>query len=273
MSELNQKVYAQIDAWRNKPIQGKHPYVYLDGTYLKRSWGGEVKNVAILVAIGVAEDGYREVLGIAEGAKEDKASWLIFMRHLKVRGLEGTRLFVSDACLGLVDAMGEVFPAGQWPRCVVYWYRNAWSCVPKGKVKPLSAMLKAIHASEDRDAALKKAEDVAVKLEGMRLAKAAQFVRESVEQTLAYMIYPREHWQRLRTNNPLERVMKEIKRRTKVVGSFPDGNSALMLSAARLRHVAGTQWGTRRYLDMQRLYDLEQEREQENEDQALSVAV
>ena len=273
VSELNQKVYQQIDDWRNKPIEGKHPYVYLDGTYLKRSWGGEVKNVAILVAIGVAEDGYREVLGIAEGGKEDKASWLKFMRHLKERGLDGTRLFVSDACLGLVESLGEVFPEACWQRCVVHWYRNAWSCVPKGKVKELSAMLKAIHASEDREAALKKAQDVAVKLEGMKLKKAAAFVRESVEQTLAYMSYPREHWQRLRTNNPLERVMKEIKRRTKVVGSFPDGNSALMLSAARLRHVAGTKWGTRKYLDMQRLYDLEHERRQQEEEERLSVAV
>ena len=273
VSELNQKVYQQIDGWRNKPIEGKHPYVYLDGTYLKRSWGGEVKNVAILVAIGVAEDGYREVLGIAEGAKEDKASWLTFMRHLKARGLDGTRLFVSDACLGLVESLGEVFPEAQWQRCVVHWYRNAWSCVPKGKVKELSAMLKAIHAQEDREAALKKAQDVAGKLEGMKLKKAAEFVRETVEQTLTYMGCPREHWQRLRTNNPLERIMREIKRRTKVVGAFPDGNSALMLSAARLRHVAGTKWGTRRYMDMQRLYDLEHERRQQEEEERLSVAV
>ena len=273
VSELNQKVYKQIDAWRNKPIEGGHPYVYLDGTYLKRSWGGEVKNVAILVAIGVAEDGYREVLGVAEGAKEDKASWLGFLRRLKERGLDGTRLFVSDACLGLVESLGEVFPDGQWQRCVVHWYRNAWGCVPKGKVKEVSAMLKAIHASEDREAALKKAEDVAAKLEGMKLKKAASFVRETVEQTLTYMSCPREHWTRLRTNNPLERVMKEIKRRTKVVGAFPDGNSALMLSAARLRHVAGTRWGTRRYLDMQRLYDLEHECRQREEETRLSVAV
>ncbi|MEO0425793.1 MAG: IS256 family transposase [Pseudomonadota bacterium] len=273
VSQLNQKVYQQIDDWRDKPIEGRHPYVYLDGTYLKRSWGGEVKNVAILVAIGVAEDGYREVLGIAEGAKEDKASWLMFMRQLKARGLEGTRLFVSDACLGLVESLGEVFPEAQWQRCVVHWYRNAWSCVPKGRVKELSAMLKAIHASEDREAALKKAEDVAAKLEGMKLKKAAEFVRESVEQTLTYMSLPREHWQRLRTNNPLERIMREIKRRTKVVGAFPDGNSALMLSAARLRHVAGTKWGTRRYMDMQRLYDLEHERRQQEEEERLSVAV
>lgn len=273
VSELNQKVYKQIDAWRNKPIEGKHPYVYIDGTYLKRSWGGEVKNVAILVAIGVAEDGYREVLGIAEGAKEDKASWLAFLRHLKERGLDGTRLFVSDACLGLVEAFGEVFPGAQWQRCVVHWYRNGWSHVPKGKVKEVSAMLKAIHAQEDREAALKKAEDVAVKLEGMKLKKAAAWLRETVESTLTYMGYPREHWTRLRTNNPQERLMREIKRRTKVVGAFPDGNSALMLSAARLRHIAGTKWGTRRYMDMDRLYELENERRQQEEEKNVSVAV
>jgi transposase-like protein len=277
VSELNQKVYEHIETWRNKPIQGEHPYVYLDGTFLKRSWGGEVKNVAILVAIGVAGDGYREVLGIAEGAKEDKASWLGFVRHLKQRGLGGVRLFVSDACLGLVESLAEVFPESQWQRCVVHWYRNAWSCVPKGKVKEVSAMLKAIHAQEDREAALKKAEDVAAKLAGMKLGQAAAFVRESVEQTLAYMSYPREHWTRLRTNNPLERLMKEIKRRTKVVGAFPDGHSALMLCSARLRHVAGTRWGTRKYLDMERLYEMERDRaraaKEEEEPDTLSVAV
>ncbi len=133
-------------------------------------------------------------------------------------------------------------------------------------------MLKAIHAQEDHAAASKKAEDVAQKLTAMKLGKAAEFVRESVQQTLSYMAFPPEHWLRIRTNNPLERVMKEIKRRTKVVDSFPDGHSALMLSAARLRHVAGTRWGTRRYLDMNRLYELEREREQV-EDEALSVAV
>ena len=273
VSELNQKVYKQIDEWRNKPIEGKHPYVYIDGTYLKRSWGGEVKNVAILVAIGVAEDGYREVLGIAEGAKEDKASWLSFLRRLKERGLDGTRLFVSDACLGLVEAFGEVFPGAQWQRCVVHWYRNGWSHVPKGKVKEVAAMLKAIHASEDRDAALKKAQDVAVKLEGMKLKKAAVWLRETVESTLTYMSYPREHWTRLRTNNPQERLMREIKRRTKVVGAFPDGNSAVMLSAARLRHIAGTKWGSRRYMDMTRLYELENERRQQEKERNASVAV
>jgi transposase-like protein len=265
VSELNQKVYAQIEQWRNRPIESECPYVYLDGTYLKRSWGGEVKNVAILVAIGVSAEGFREVLGVAEGGKEDKASWLGFLRHLKQRGLTGTRLFVSDACVGLVESICEVYPDADWQRCVVHWYRNAWSCVPRGKVKQVSAMLKAIHAQEDREAATKKAEDVAIKLESMKLGDAAAFVRETAAQTLQYMNYPREHWTRIRTNNPQERIMKEIKRRTKVVGAFPDGRSALMLCSARLRHVAGTRWGTRKYLDMARLYELEREQKLKEE--------
>src|ERR1700733_1945561 len=100
VSELNQKIYAQIEAWRNKPLEGHYPYVFLDGLWLKRSWGGEVRNVSLLVAIGVNAEGFREVLAVAEGAKEDQASWTAFLRHLKERGLAGVRLFVSDKCLG-----------------------------------------------------------------------------------------------------------------------------------------------------------------------------
>lgn len=110
VSELNQKIYVQIEKWRMKPIEGKHPYVYLDGLWLKRCWGGEVKNVSVLVAIGVNEEGYREILGVAEGTKEDKSSWRNFLRYLKERGLKGPRLIVSDKCLGLVEALGEFFP-------------------------------------------------------------------------------------------------------------------------------------------------------------------
>lgn len=121
-------------------------------------------------------------------------------------------------------------------------------------------MLKAIHAQEDREAALKKAADVVEKLRGLELAKAAACVEEGAAETLAYSSYPREHWTRLRTNNALERLMREIRRRTRVVGAFPDGNSALMLVAARLRHVAGTKWGSRNYLDMSRLAEQAAER-------------
>lgn len=253
VSELNQKIYAQIEGWRNRPIEGQHAYVYLDGIWLKRSWGGEVKNVAVLVAIGVREDGYREILGVVEGVKEDTASWRNFLRHLKERGLRGVRLFVSDKCLGLVEALGEFYPEAAWQRCMVHWYRNVMSVVPKGKVKEVVAMLKAIHAQEDRQAARDKAGLVAEKLAGLRLGQAATIVRDGVEETLSYMAFPREHWTRIRTNNVLERIMREIRRRTRVVGNFPDGKSAVMLVAARLRHIAGTRWGRRVYLDMERL--------------------
>ena len=260
VSEMNQKIYVTIEAWRNRPIEGKHAYVYMDGIWLKRSWGGEVRNVAVLVAIGVGEDGYREMLGVCEGAKEDKESWRNFLRHLKERGLKGVKLAISDKCLGLVEALGEFYPEARWQRCVVHWYRNVLRLVPKGKSKETAAMLKAIHAQEDREAALKKAEDVAVKLEAMRLDKAAVLVRESVAETLSYMYFPSEHWRQIRTDNPLERIMREIRRRTRVVGAFPDGKSALMLVAARLRHIAGTRWGVKRYLDMKRIEELEEEK-------------
>lgn len=253
VSELNQKIYGQIEAWRNRPIEGEHAYVYLDGIWLKRSWGGEVKNVAVLVAIGVNQEGFREILGVAEGAREDAESWRTFLRHLKERGLKGVRLFISDKCLGLVESLGEFYPEAAWQRCVVHFYRNVLSVAPKGRAKEVAAMLKAIHAQEDRESARQKAEAVVAKLEAMKLPKAAQVVREGIEQTLSHMAFPREHWRCLRTNNPLERLNREIRRRTRVVGAFPDGTSALMLVAARLRHIAGTRWGLRRYLDMGRL--------------------
>ena len=261
VSNLNQKVYERIEEWRTRPITGEYPYVYVDGICLKRSWGGEVKNVSVLVAIGVNADGYREILGAAEGEKEDKAGWKAFLRDLKKRGLKGVRVIVSDKCLGLVESVAEVYPAADWQRCVVHWYRNIFQNVPRQKVKAVAAMLKAIHAQEDREAALEKAQAVVEKLKGMKLNKAADHVQRSVEETLIYMSYPEEHWRRIRTNNPLERIMREIRRRTRVVGSFPDGQSALMLVAARLRHIAGTKWGTRRYLNMTRLYELEQLKE------------
>src|SRR6201993_5091772 len=107
VSELNKKIYGQIHAWRNRPIEGEHAYVYLDGIWLKRSWGGEVRNVAILVAVGVGADGFRQVLGVMEGMKEDKDSWTAFLRSLKERGLRGVKLFISDKCVGLVESLGD----------------------------------------------------------------------------------------------------------------------------------------------------------------------
>jgi putative transposase len=255
VSDLNKKIYKQIEGWRNRPIEGRYPYVYLDGIVLKRSWAGEVRNVSVLVAIGVGEDGYRKVLGIAEGHKEDKAGWGGFLKHLKERGLGGVQLVISDACLGLTESLHDYYPEAQWQRCTVHFYRNVFSHVPNAKVKEVARMLKAIHAQESLASAQIKAVDIVAQLKQMRMSKAAGLVDEAIEQTLTYYRFPANHWVRIRTNNPMERIIREIRRRTRVVGAFPDGQSALMLCAARLRHIAGTKWGTRRYLNMQPLFE------------------
>ncbi len=251
VSRLNQKIYAQIAAWRDRPITGTHPYVYLDGVVLKRSWAGEGRNVSLLVAVGVSAEGFREILGIREGAKEDKAGGSGLLAHLKGRGLAGVELIVADACLGLVESAAEPFPRARWQRGVVHWDRRLFSHVPRAKVREVAAMLKAIHAQEDRAAA--EAKDVVAKLRAARMKKAAELVETGVAETLAYYAFPEPHWRRIRTNNPLERIIGEIRRRTRVVGAFPDGESALNLAAARLRHIAGTPWSTKRSLDMQPL--------------------
>lgn len=254
ISELNKKAYVHIEQWRNRPLQGgKYPYVYVDGIYLKRNWGGEYENVAVLVAIAVNEDGYREVLGAAEGMKEDKASWTEFFKWLRGRGLTGVKLIIGDKCLGMLEAAAEVFPEAKYQRCIVHFYRNVFSVVPKAKSKNVALMLKAIHAQENKEAARKKAESVAEELLTMKLKEAAKKVLESFEETLTYMSFPSEHWTKIRTNNAIERLNREIRRRTRVVGTFPDGNSALMLVCARLRHVAGTQWGSKKYMCMKHL--------------------
>ena len=139
---------------------------------------------------------------------------------------------------------------------MVHFYRNVFSHVPNGKVAEVARMLKAIHAQEDRKAAHAKAAEVVSRLKEMKLRNAAELVEHKVEETLVYYAFPSTHWRQIRTNNPLERIIREIRRRTRVVGAFPDGHSALMLVAARLRHIAATKGGKRRYLVMDALLSL-----------------
>jgi len=254
VSNLNKKIYAKIEEWRQRPIEGDHPYLYLDGIVMKRTWAGEVRNVSLLVASAVNKEGYREILGICEGAKEDKSGWSAFLRHLVDRGLSGVQLIISDACRGLVESIADYLPDARWQRCMVHFYRNMFSHVPSTKVREVSHMLKAIHAQESRQTAREKADAVIAELRRQRMIKAAELVAESIDETLTFYAFPDSHWIKIRTNNPLERIMKEIRRRTKVVGAFPDGQSCLNLAAARLRHIAGSQWSTRKYMNMTPLY-------------------
>lgn len=255
LSDKLKKVYADIDEWRGRPLEQDYPYLFMDGVWHKRCWGGSVENVSILVAVGVGMDGRREVLSVAEGMKEDSESWREFIKGMLARGLKGVRLVTGDRCAGLVAAVNELLPGARYQRCMVHFERNILAKVnPKNRDWAADA-LKAIFSMESRDKALEKAESVAKDMEARKLREAAKCLREGIGETTTYLLddYPREHRRRIRTNNMIERLNREICRRTRVVGSFPDGRSALMLICARVRYVTSSEWSTRRYLDMSRL--------------------
>lgn len=257
VSNLNDKAFASVEEWRNRPLEGEYPYVFVDGVYLKRSWGGSYENVSVMVAIGVNGDGDREVIGCAEGFTESKDSWKEFLLWLRGRGLAGVRMVTGDKSLGMLGALEEVFPQAKYQRCTVHFYRNVFGKVPRQKREKVAKMLKAIHAQESFEASMAKAEVVASDLEAMKLGAAAKVVREGCAETLTYTAFPMSHWVRIRTNNAIERLNREIRRRTRVVGTFPDGKSALMLVTARLKYIAESEWGSRRYLDVSMLKEVE----------------
>lgn len=206
---------------------------------------------------GVNGNGDREVIGCAEGFTESKDSWKEFLLWLRGRGLAGVRMVTGDKSLGMLGALEEVFPQAKYQRCTVHFYRNVFGKVPRQKRERVAKMLKAIHAQESFEASMAKAESVASDLEAMKLGAAAKVVREGCAETLTYTAFPMSHWVRIRTNNAIERLNREIRRRTRVVGTFPDGKSALMLVAARLKHIAESEWGSRRYLDVSMLKEVE----------------
>ena len=152
VSNLNEKAFESVEAWRTRPLSGGYPYLFVDGIYLKRSWGGSYENVAVMVAIGVNSEGRREIVGCAEGFTESKESWKEFLLWLRGRGLSGVRLVTGDKSLGLLGALEEVFPDAKYQRCTVHFYRNVFGKVPRQKRVKVAKMLKAIHAQESREA-------------------------------------------------------------------------------------------------------------------------
>lgn len=257
ISNLNEKAYSKIEEWRSRPLTGKYPYVYVDGIYLKRNWGGSYSNVCILVAIGVNENGEREIIGCDEGFRESKESWKEFLLWLKSRGLAGVQLLVADKCQGLIGSLEEVFPEAKYQRCTVHFYRNVLNKVPQKKRQFVGKMVRAIHEQESFEASMCKAEDVIKKLSEDGLKEAAKVVKDGCLETLTYTDFPIKHWKYIRTNNGIERINREIRRRTRVVGTFPDGKSALMLVTARLKYIAEGQWQKRKYLNMSLLEEKE----------------
>ena len=255
LSDKLKKVYSDIDEWRERPLEQEYPYVFMDGVWHKRCWGGGVENVSVPVAIGVGMDGRREVLAVAEGMKEDAESWRGFIKGMLARGHKGVRLVTGDRRVGLVAAVGELLPGAHYQRRMVHFERNVLARVNPGNRDWAADALKAVFSMETRDRALEKAESVAKDMEARKLGEAARCLREGIGETTTHLLddYPHEHRRRIRTNSMIERLNREIRRRTRVVGGFPDGRSALMLICARIRYVTSHEWSTRRHLDMSRL--------------------
>ena len=246
-----------VHEFRNRPLEGRYPYIWLDALYLKVRQNHRIVNLALVIAIGVNELGEREVLGFGLGGSETEAFWLEFLRSLVQRGLTGVQLVISDAHEGLKAAIAQVLSGASWQRCRVHFMRNLLCHVPRGDQAMVAAALRTIFAQPSQEAARRQLRAV---YEAMvtRWPKAADVLIDAENDILAYMVFPQEHWKRIYSNNVLERLNKEVKRRTNVVGVFPDEPSVIRLVGAILQEQADEWQVTKRYFSlesMRKLYE------------------
>ena len=240
---------AEVTSFRDRSLaDAVFPYVFLDATYCKARVNRRVVSQAVVVATGVRGDGWREVLGFAVGDSEDGAFWTAFLRSLKARGLAGVQLVISDAHTGLKQATAGVLLGAAWQRCRVHFLRNVLAAVPKGNAEMVAAAVRTIFAQPDAQH-VREQLDVIAGMLGRQLPKVEGMLRDSAEDLLAFTSFPVGHWKKIWSTNPLERLNKEIKRRTDVVGVFPNPEALLRLAGAVLIE-AHDEWqtGDRRYL-------------------------
>jgi putative transposase len=234
VSELCAELDEEVERFRNRPLEGSYPYVWLDATYLKARQDGRVASTAVVIAIGVkGETGEREVLGLDVGPSEDGSFWLSFLRSLVARGLSGVRLVTSDAHRGLKGAIEAVLQGASWQRCRVHFMRNALSLVPKAAQQMVGATIRTVFAQPDAQSAQQQWRRVTDGFRS-RFPRLAELMEEAEEDVLSYAAFPQEHWQKIWSNNPLERLNKEVKRRTEVVGIFPNEAAVIRLVGAVL---------------------------------------
>jgi putative transposase len=234
VSRLCEKLDEEVERFRDRPLEGDYPYVWLDASYVKARQDGQVSSTAIVIAVGVnAGSGEREVLGLDVGPSEDGAFWISFLRSLVARGLTGVRLVTSDAHQGLKGAIEAVLQGASWQRCRVHFMRNALSLVPKAAQQMVGATIRTVFAQPDPKNAHEQWRRIADGFRG-RFPKLASLMDEAEEDVLAYAAFPTEHWQKIWSNNPLERLNREVKRRTEVVGIFPNERAVIRLVGAVL---------------------------------------
>src|SRR5262252_5751647 len=232
VSRLCAEIDERVQAFLHRPIEGDWPYVWLDATYVKVRQNGRIISVAVIIAVGVNSDGRREVLGMAVGASEAETFWTAFLRALARRGLRGVKLVISDAHEGIKAAVAKVLHAS-WQRCRVHFMRNALAHAGKSGRRVVSAFIATAFAQDTPEAASQQWRNVADQVRP-KVPKRANLMDEAEQDVLAYMTFPRQHWTKLHSTNPIERLNGEIKRRTDVVGIFPNEDAIVRLVGAIL---------------------------------------
>ena len=255
VSRICKELDEQVAEFRGRALKGRYPYLWLDAVYLKARQNHRIVGRALVIAIGVRETGEREVLGFDVGGSEDAAFWQAFLRGLKQRGLEGVQLVISDAHEGLKAAITEVLNGTSWQRCRVHFMRNLLAHIPQGDKSMVAAAVRTIFAQPNRKAASEQLTVVVEALE-KRWPKAAQLLTAAEEDILAYMAFPQDHWTRTYSTNPLERLNKEIRRRTDVVGVFPSDDAVLRLAGAVLMETDDEWQVERRYFSQESMRKL-----------------
>lgn len=256
VSRICKQLDEVVEAFRNRPLDSEYPYVWLDALYLKVRVNGRVVSQALVIATGVRRSGERDVLGVELGAAENHDFWLMFLRGLVRRGLSGGQLVISDAHEGLKQAIQQVLAGASWQRCRVHFMRNVLALVPHGEKALVSALLRTIFTQPSRMEAEAQWQQVyAYMLK--RWPQAAAVMEDARDDVLAYMLFPAEHWTRLYSTNPLERLNKEVKRRTNVVGVFPDPAAAIRLAGAVLQEIDDEWQAGRRYFSLESMQKLD----------------
>jgi len=255
VSRLCQALDGEVERFRTRRVEGPYPYVWLDATFVKVREQGRVVSMAVVVAIGVRASGEREVLGLDVGPSEDGAFWLQFLRSLVARGLSGVQLVISDAHQGLKGAIAAVLQGAGWQRCRVHFVRNALALVPKTAAQMVAATIRTVFVQLDAQAARDQWRRVADSFRS-RFPRLAALLDEAEADVLAYLTFPSEHWRQIWSNNPLERLNKEIKRRTEVVGIFPNAAAVVRLVGAVLAEQHDEWQVSRRYFSAESLAKL-----------------
>jgi putative transposase len=249
VSRICTQLDTDVAAWRTRPLDDQHfPYVFLDATYCKARVNKRVVSQAVVIATGVSADGRREVLGCAVGDSETETFWTEFLRDLRDRGLHGVQLVVSDAHSGLTNAIGTVLQGSSWQRCRVHFMRNVLARISKGDGEMVAALIRTIFAQPTPDTVRNQLDSVATMLEP-KFPAITVMLRDAKADLTAFADFPQAHWRKIWSTNPIERLNKEVKRRTDVVGIFPNTDALLRLSACVLIE-AHDEWqdSDRRYL-------------------------